>query len=270
MNRPASEPVCGVCESQALNLIHDQRGSRYFPRRIYRCRRCGYAFVHPMPDRETLQRLYADPGYFTERASPGQAGQVNLGQLQRAESRLDWLRPWLTDAKILDIGCGNGEFILKASERGLDVHGLEISPAAAHTAAALSGAQVYVDDPQGLALTGARFDLISAWDVIEHIPDPAGFIRACVSLLNDHGLIALSTPNQRNYHGVLHGIRWKGYRDGPEHLHFFNKNTLGRLMRRNGFVCVRSRTCRISPVLLRWLAPLGFGNELEAIYRLTS
>jgi SAM-dependent methyltransferase len=261
---------CGLCHSSALRLIHDQQDSSYFPRRIYRCRACGYAFVHPLPVQEQLDGIYADRAYFDARVSSEETRRVNRGQLERADSRLDWLRRYFTGGKILDMGCGNGEFMLRARERGLDIYGLEVSAAAAAAAGKLTGAIIYTDDPQHLAGSGLRFDLVTLWDVIEHVPDPGRFVRLCVPLLNERGLIAVSTPNQRNYHGVVHGDRWKGYRDGPEHLYFFNKNTLDMLMQHNGLTAIASRTCRISPVLLRWLAPLGYGNELEAVFRLTS
>lgn len=260
--------TCSLCHSSALRLIHDQRDARYFSRRIHRCERCGYAFVHPVPSREQLDKLYSDPAYLNTRISAGETRRVNTGQLERADSRLDWLSRYFTKGKILDVGCGNGEFILKAGGRGLEVYGLEASESAATAAGNLTGARIYKDEPENLHRSGLRFDLVTMWDVIEHVPVPPRFIRLCASLLTENGLIAVSTPNQRNYHGILHGDNWKGYRDGPEHLHFFNLKTLNILMERNGLVAIASRTRKISPLLLRWLAPLGYGNELEAVYRL--
>ena len=260
--------TCSLCHSSALRLIHDQRNSRYFPRRIYRCSRCGYAFVHPMPTREQLDKLYSDPEYLNTRVSADENRRVNIGQIERAGSRLDWLSRYIKKGKILDVGCGNGEFILKAGERGFEVYGLEVSTAAAEAVRSLTGAVIFTDDPEQLHRSGLQFDLVTMWDVIEHVIDPHRFIGTCVSLLAENGLIVVSTPNQRNYHGVIHGDKWKGYREGEEHLHFFNKETLGMLMGSAGLAAIASRTRKISPVLLRWLAPLGYGNELEALYRL--
>lgn len=155
-----------------------------------------------------------------------------------------------------------------ANENDFNVSGFDISENAARAAYRLTGNKIYTKSLETLITNNIKFDILALWEVIEHVIDPGVFLEQCKKLLNKNGFIALSTPNQRNYHAIVHGDNWKGYIDGPEHLHFFNPETLSFLLEKHEFEIISIRTKRIAPVLWRWAALLGYGNELEILARL--
>jgi 2-polyprenyl-3-methyl-5-hydroxy-6-metoxy-1,4-benzoquinol methylase len=260
---------CQLCESDSVQLIHDQPHSKYFPRKIHKCLDCGYAFVYPQPTREHLDKVYSDSEYHNFSSNNNQnTHAINKGLLRRSKNRIQWLSKFIAKGEILDIGCAGGEFIYVANESGFNVSGFDISENAARNAYRLTGSKIYTNSLETLITRDIRFDILALWEVIEHVIDPGSFLEQCKQLLNPNGYIALSTPNQRNYHAIIHGDNWKGYIDGPEHLHFFNPGTLSFLLVKHGFEVMAIRTKRIAPVLWRWAAPLGYGNELEIVAKL--
>ena len=260
---------CLLCESDSLQLIHDQPQSKYFPRKIHKCLDCGYAFVYPQPTSEHLGKVYSDSEYHNFSSNDNcNTHTTNKGLLRRSRSRIQWLSKFIAKGDILDIGCAGGEFIYVANENGFNVSGFDISENAAQTAYRLTGNMIYTNSLETLISKNIRFDILALWEVIEHVIDPGDFLEQCKQLLKPYGFIALSTPNQRNYHAMVHGDSWKGYIDGPEHLHFFNPKTLSFLLEKHDFEITAKRTKRIAPVLWRWAAPLGYGNELEILARL--
>lgn len=266
--RTAAPSCCVICGCGRLVLIHDQTQSRFFPRRIWRCTDCGFAFVFPPPGSAELRAVYADTQYFDRRGAATTSELLDNPRVsRRAQSRLRWLRRHVAPAELLDVGCHRGEFLHFARQQGWRVTGFDVSSVAAAGARALTGAEIFESSLAELARSGRRFALVTAWDVIEHVPDPHGFVSDCRALLADDGHLALSTPNQANYHALVHGDAWKGYSDGPEHLLFFKAATLCRLLADCGFTIVSRRTRRIAPVALRWMQYLGYGNELEVLAR---
>ncbi|WJW75392.1 class I SAM-dependent methyltransferase [Thiohalobacter sp. IOR34] len=262
----ASRP-CPLCEHPHPRLIHDQPQARFFPRRIHRCPGCGFAFVDPLPDAATLSRVYNDSNYFHD---PGQAFSETPprpGVVRRAASRARWLQRQGVSGRLLDVGCAEGVFLDQARQAGLEPVGVELSRYAADVARRRTGCEVHTEPLAALIERDLSFDALGLWDVLEHVTDPFAFLGECRALLRPGGWIALSTPNQRSYNGVLRGDDWKGYRDGPEHLYFYNARTLSRLLERCGFQVQARRSRNIAPVLMRWAVVLGWGGDLEILAR---
>jgi 2-polyprenyl-3-methyl-5-hydroxy-6-metoxy-1,4-benzoquinol methylase len=261
---------CQLCQSDSVQLIHDQPNSKYFPRKIHKCLDCGYAFVYPQPTKEHLEKVYSDSEYHKFSTNNNHKTQtINKGLLKRSRSRIRWLSKFITRGDVLDIGCAGGEFIYVANENGFNASGFDISENAVQFFNDTATTEIYTKSLEKLITKDIRFDILALWEVIEHVIDPGGFLEQCKQLLNPNGYIALSTPNQRNYHAIIHGDNWKGYIDGPEHLHFFNPGTLSSLLVKHDFKIMAIRTKRIAPVLWRWAAPFGYGNELEIVAKLT-
>ena len=261
--------LCRLCNSPDNHLLHHQPESKYFPRDIYECKHCGYAFVDPPPSREQLAAVYADPAYFDRGvAVDAQALFNNPRVSRRIIDRLHWFDRLGIKGRLLDVGCHYGEFLHHALQHGWEAHGVDLSAYAVEIASQLTGAQVFNQELREIEKTGQKYDLVTLWEVIEHVTDPDIFIEDCARILTPGGQIALSTPNQRNHNALFKGRNWKGYFSGQEHLHFFNPAPLRKLLENHGIEVVATRTRRIAPFLLRWMAPLGFGSELEMVGKL--
>ncbi|HVB69128.1 MAG TPA: bifunctional 2-polyprenyl-6-hydroxyphenol methylase/3-demethylubiquinol 3-O-methyltransferase UbiG [Acetobacteraceae bacterium] len=106
-----------------------------------------------------------------------------------------------TDARLLDVGCGAGLAAEALARRGFDVLGLDaaaatIAVANAHAAGQGLRLAYRVGAPEDLVAEGLRFPVVTALEVIEHVPDPAAFARTLAALLQPGGLLFLSTLNR--------------------------------------------------------------------------
>jgi SAM-dependent methyltransferase len=118
--------------------------------------------------------------------------------------------------------------------RGWTVRGVELSARAAAVAQA-KGLVVDVGDFVSVELPEMVFDVITAWDVLEHVYEPIAFLRKAWSLLRPGGMLVLRTPNASSLNRRLFGVYWAGW-DLPRHLTVFTPSRLGQMLCEVGFV----------------------------------
>jgi 2-polyprenyl-3-methyl-5-hydroxy-6-metoxy-1,4-benzoquinol methylase len=231
LERPAC-PLCGGGE---------RRESVYgfAPFAVARCRRCRLWYLCPRLAEPIMRRTYMDDGYF-------EGGEGGYSSYQAQEPTLrptfrrflgELRRRGMTGGRLLEVGCAYGFFLDEA--RGFFTHrtGTDYSPAAlekAHGRAdrlLLGGA--------GEVAAGELFDCIACIHVIEHIYDPAGFLRALAGHLRPGGWIVLATPDMGSLWRPLMRHRWPFFKI-PEHVTFFDRRTLQELLRRSGLAEVQT------------------------------
>jgi len=180
MTRRDACPLCARPHA-AVDLHFD-------PIFIRRCAACGFRFADPVYDAEAITELYKS-GYEGARHAQGQKinGDINVGLLKR-------ILPGDARGDVLDVGSGFGFLAATLNQTtGLSVSGVELSDAERRFAMDELGVPTYgdlADIPEG-----KRFQVVTAFEVIEHIADPAGFLRALVDLVDDGGLLVIGTDN---------------------------------------------------------------------------
>jgi len=186
--------------------------------------------------------------------------------------------------RLLEVGCGSGNFLELAAKKGWQVVGVEIAPRAARIAQE-RGFDVFVGSLQEYVASGPKplATVTTAFEVLEHVPDPAMFLRDIASATAPGGLVIASTPNARD------PFMWRDPRPEthpPVHLCFFTAKTLQRALLNAGLQpreirtnflprgsmrqVVRQRWLRNLlrlPVVVLRLAGLLDGNQLVAIAR---
>jgi len=146
------------------------------------------------------------------------------------------LRP--ENADLLEIGCGHGEVLLEARNRGFRVSGVEISAHAAAMANRRLGTQaVSVGAIETLSLARDHFNAVLAADVIEHVRDPEDLLLRIRELLIPGGIVMLITPSLDSWTRRLLGSRWMEYK--VEHLYYFSAASIRLLLARCGFEDIR-------------------------------
>ena len=157
--------------------------------------------------------------------------------------------------RLLDVGCGLGFFVKRVAEvPGWDAHGYEISPqAVAFARERLGLANVFCGKVESSGFPSGSFDVITLWDVIEHIPDPDPLLSYLGSLLRDDGMLCLHTPNatiqlpkaklKRRLRGMSPGLH---YLEARDHINIYRMSTLRRVLTRCGFR--RVRFVHLSPI----------------------
>jgi 2-polyprenyl-3-methyl-5-hydroxy-6-metoxy-1,4-benzoquinol methylase len=224
--------ACVICGSDAP-FAGEKNSYRY-----YRCNQCRHLFVWPMPDNH-LEIYLQD--YF-QGAQDGGFGYVDydrdkLPMVPTFEFYLDLLeRAGAKGGAMLDIGAATGFFLDIARRRGWKPYGVEASGYAAGIARS-KGLDVTTGVLEECSFDADSFDVITAWDVIEHLNSPRNTTQKMNHLLKRGGLLAINTPDAGSALAGFLGTKWHLVAP-PEHLNLFHRKSLRRLLEENGFEIV--------------------------------
>ena len=221
---------CPICRDTRRQDVCTQNGLA-----VTRCLNCGQRFVWPVPSDTVLAGIY-DRNYY--RGGHGSVGFSDYAALAKARRRmfsrhLDRIERLVGPGRVLDVGCATGEFLLLAMERGWDAVGVDPSPAREQALAA--GVRLVGRTIEDADVAPRSLDLITFWDVLEHLPDPVASLRRAGQLLTPRGAITATVPNADSAVARLSGPRWFGYKTAGEHLQFFNATTIRRCFEVAGF-----------------------------------
>ena len=240
-------PQCLVCSSANVGVYHKdaddnldatKMGSsrtRLSPGTILRCRACGFAFRESRFNEQQLADLYRD-------MDPAVYQAELRGRIRTASRHLrivsESLRP-NGAGELLDVGCASGLFLSEALDAGWRVTGLEPSQALFTQAVERVGScgtvlPVILEEAD---FGASRFDVITLWDVLEHVVDPMNFIRRCRDLLKPGGYVFLNVPDLDSFEARVLGRRWPLLL--PEHLNYFNRPSLKLCAEKCGFQVIR-------------------------------
>jgi 2-polyprenyl-3-methyl-5-hydroxy-6-metoxy-1,4-benzoquinol methylase len=232
---------CLVCRapSDGSPVIHRRAAGD----QLVRCRRCGLLYSNPQWTPDELVALYRDEYYdeHTNLATDFRARDYELTRPLHELGVRDLLRryPRLRPragrpVRVLDYGSGVGYFLVACKRAGLDPLGLDFADVAARVARERFDVEVRSDPDGELArLPSERFDLVTAWQVLEHLRDPRETMQQLVRVLAPGGVFAAAVPNLGALAYRLRGGRWFNVVN-PTHLTFFDRATLTRLYRDAG------------------------------------
>jgi SAM-dependent methyltransferase len=219
---------------------------------LMRCKSCGLAFVGNPPCLDDIQGLYSARtnyhGGLLDLAAPAFAGVQKI-----ARQHLRMLRRSVRSPhkhQLLDIGCSSGLFLDEARLAGFEVYGAELSPDTAAFARNHFGLEVCAGDWRQAGFADATFDVVTLFDVVEHLPDPLGELAAIRRLLRPGGLLLQSTPNidglfPRLSYALANRLDYWPHPEPPYHLYQFSDRTLAELTERAGYEVVRIDQTRI-------------------------
>jgi 2-polyprenyl-3-methyl-5-hydroxy-6-metoxy-1,4-benzoquinol methylase len=219
--------ACAICSVEDAEHRFDKQGLK-----IVRCRRCGLMYVNPRLSMDELRELYnaqkiSDTSYYERTAKDDAvsfAKRLKLIERHRAPGRL------------LDIGCGPGTFLALAVQRGWKARGIDVNSTSVERckAAGLDAIAGTFPHPE---LAGEKFDAIVLNDVLEHLPEPRAALAAVREMLAPGGVMFVSTPDVGSAVARLARVRWLHLKP-VEHLTYFDRVTLRRLLDETGFEVV--------------------------------
>lgn len=259
--------LCGVDDSAILFRDRDRQhgGPGLFT--VRQCRRCGILYQSPRPTSEEME------AYYPEEYAPYASGR-RLSAWER------WNRRYAATKQIravmsripqagraLDVGCATGAFLAALQQKGWQVQGVEINPQAAANAQQATGGEIFVGDLLEAAYADRSFDLVTFWDVLEHLPDPRLALQEAARITRPSGTLILSLPNTDSLEARLFGTCWAGW-DIPRHLWWFPRAALVRLLDETGwraqeFVCLRGRHWLLALSLRLWMEERSFSPTLS-------
>lgn len=235
-------PACGHRSSTAVELDPDHE--------LRRCDACTLVFAARYAD---PSEIYVD-GYLEGETDFGL--DISDPRFQdflefAAGKRLDVVESLTGVGSWLDVGCGSGEVLAVARERGWTVAGAEPVERSAATARD-RGLDVRAALLEDAGFPEGSWDVVSAFHVLEHLADGAGFLRTAARWARPGGLVVIEVPNWSSHDRERHGRRWPGLRP-LEHVAHYDTATL-----RTAF-----ETAGLEPVLVRTMGFLYDGQTLD-------
>ena len=194
---------------------------------IVQCQNCGMVYNNPQFDPNQLLRFYSqveDPAYIKQRQGRELTFKHSLKQLH------EFVKP---PGNLLDMGCYTGVFLEAAFANKWNVYGIELSSWAVSHAQKLGIGTVFQCTLDQVPLSQGSMDVITMWDVIEHLPQPAEALKKAAFLLRPGGILALSTHIIDSWAVKLFGRWYPFFMD--MHLVHFSKETLKKMLSKQGF-----------------------------------
>ncbi len=258
--------ACALCEvTETANVFHPPHS----PGPVVQCQRCGLVYVSPRMDTRAL--IYDGPVRDSE-ATPSDdapylenSWELDILRTKRAEfpalqrnaelalGRMErFVRP---PGKILDFGCGGGFFLSCAKDRGWQTYGLEPLPGHAIYGRTEFDLDIVCDTLREDSYDNDFFDVITAFQVFEHLPDPVDNLRKLTTFLKPGGLVLIEVPRIDTAMVKLLGKRHRHF--VQDHLYFFSGATLSQMMAQCGLETVDtyypSRLMTLNHLSSRWL-----------------
>ena len=226
---------CILCGSYSLYKIKG-----YEQHHLIKCKSCKFVFCEPIPSLEELEDHYK--GY-------GRDDYLSPITIKRYHEILDSFEPYRKTNKLIDVGCGIGYFLEFAKKRGWDVFGTEFTDEAIQKCSE-KGIKMEkgILDPENYM--PGEFDIITSFEVIEHINNPVHELNSFHKLLRKGGLVYVTTPNfnsllryqlKSDYNAICY----------PEHLSYYTPNTLKKVFTRQGFKTKKIQSTGISLTRLK-------------------
>lgn len=234
-------PSCHICDSSLeteIETIADPQTGDVFS--ILKCANCGLGQTFPVP--ENLEKYYA--------AYHG--GRHGATADFCAARRVRWLKSGFAENKkqrrVLDVGCGDGTFLLKAAEENWQIVGTEMNVEPARQ----NNIEVYETIAAAKEKYGANsFDAVTMWHTLEHFKNPREMLASAREILAPNGILLVAVPDAGGWQAKLFGKNWL-HRDVPRHLFHFDYGSLAELFTDCNFQIEKSWHQEFEYDLLGW------------------
>lgn len=200
------------------------------------CKYCGLIYLTPQPSPKELKNFY------------NITYQVDFKRNKKTTSQkarwfLNEIGKFAKPGSLLELGCSYGFFLKKAKEDGWKVKGLEWSDEACSYAVNQLNLDVSEESLQEITLTQWKFDVVTAWHVLEHLADPLHELSNIRNVLNPRGIFYFTTPNIDSLQFRLLGNKWE-WLSPPAHLYLFGISSINNLLKKGGFEILKLETRR--------------------------
>ncbi len=248
---------CGGGESHFLYSTNSLAGS---PFHLFRCEACRCVFLFPQPSPDVLAEAYATDYYGEgeEKFSGWIESVLDRFRKRRADVVVSHVQP---GCQVLDIGCGNGNFLRYVAERDRRAFGLELPGNSLERARRIPELSLKEGRLQRDDYPPHSFDMITMWHVFEHLDKPRETLAIIDQILKPGGYLVLSLPNFESWQSSLFRGHWF-HLDPPRHLFFLGPEELVSEMERldfklhrRSFFSLEQNPFGMQQSLLNWLLP---------------
>ena len=228
--------LCGICKGSAIKK-HIEGKDHNATEEIFsvvECEDCGYRFTSPRPKEKFIGKYYKSKNYISHNST--KKGLINKiyhivrkyqfykkNQLIEKHSKTD-------GKKILDIGCGTGDFLNYMQFKKWEIDGIEKDEGARKIASGKNNISINCDIAD--LKEKNKYDVITMWHVLEHIYDTQTYIEKICEIVKKEGIIVIAVPNSNSYDATKYKENWVAY-DLPIHVSHFRKNDIQNIANKN-------------------------------------
>lgn len=231
--------ICEICGSR--DLIHTYNGKDRLlgingEFEILQCKHCDLYLVSPKLPEEEMSNYYPQEYLCYRKAIEDSENIFQRINQSLARNKLCRQVEKRTKQKgiLLDVGCATGIFLDGMRQRGWQVRGVEPNQDAAQYAQDRFGLDVFPGYLHEVKLESDTFDVVTIWDVLEHVPDPHAFVNDIYRVLKPGGLIIANLPNGEAWERYLFGKYWVGW-EIPRHYRTFTPTSIKNFLTGQGF-----------------------------------
>ena len=204
---------------------------------ILECNDCKLLFTTPCPTPDKIGDYYKSDDYLSHNESKkGIVPKIyNLVKKVNIKNKFNITvnGQQTTDNSILDIGCGVGDFLNYAKEKGCDITGIEPSEDARKIAEEKLGTKIF--SPEELQnIPNESFDIVTMWHVLEHVADLKTEIHHLERIVKKNGRLVLALPNYKSFDAEYYKDKWAAY-DVPRHLNHFSRTSIKNIFNTTAF-----------------------------------
>jgi 2-polyprenyl-3-methyl-5-hydroxy-6-metoxy-1,4-benzoquinol methylase len=255
--------ACPLCSAKTARTRHQE--GKYA---MVRCLECGFIYQNPRPSEE--ERLKSYQHYLPQAAAEIEAWGRMMEPVFRKAA--DLIERYIPRGRLLDVGTGYGFFPALMHARGWEVMGLEASVSGARYGKKRWGLQILPQPWEKAAFPEKEFDVVTAFYVIEHLPDPLAFLREVRKIVRPGGMIVLRYPHTTPIKDILSimGIKNRLYHL-PFHLSDFSPASIHRALAETGFAQIKTVVGAFTapPYPAGQWAGIIFGNLAEILSQLS-
>ncbi len=238
MPQHSSNVVCEICGDPRISIafIAVDRNRRIDERRfdVRRCLNCGVGFTTPKLSAPELSKYYTHEYYSLDNNL-----KLEVTTRPHNQVRIDRIKKFIKNGKLLDIGAGTGMFLKTAKENGFQSEGLEIAEEAAAFGRKTWGLSIQQGNLHETLLPAGAYDVVTLGHVYEHLHEPRDAAKQLHSILRSGGLLVISVPNFGSLQAKIFRSLWF-HLDVPRHLFHYTPPSLRMLLEAAGFEVVNT------------------------------
>lgn len=222
---------CYLCKNTASKFLFKNNYQ------LFRCDSCGLIFYDFNRDYAKFLEKQYSKGYFTGESSLKSYtdyGKDRKNIFKNMTWYIDEIKKYKKSGKYLDVGCAYGYAMEVADNRGFDVYGIDPSDYAVSQAKKKFPKRAWVTYLSDMKFADNSFDVISLFDVFEHLQDPKKDLQKLKKVLKKDGLLVIATGDTSSFWAKLSGRSWTFF-NPPQHIFYFNKTTAQKILKESGF-----------------------------------
>lgn len=221
--------ACPICDGTTFTDLFTKDEEPFVE-----CQQCSLTMINPRPTYASILKGY------TKDYSQGYINKKDK-KIRRAKRRIRKMKKIIPEGRWLDVGCSAGFILSVAKSANYDTYGIEIDPLGVKYAReALRLDNIFQGTFEEHHFDDNFFDIITLYDVIEHVQDLNKIVKELKRVLSKDGVIEIWTPDIGHWRVPEPLIEWRAI-SPSKHLYYFNKKTLSMLLNKHGLKIIKKR-----------------------------